>query len=79
MKAAVLAAESVHVREEVEKIKDRNRVLERSVQVAADAIAAALRGDPTGLGDFPESAASPDVWHDWLIKQGMLALLKEEG
>lgn len=57
-----------HVQEEFEKLRRQQRVSGMAVTIASEAIAAALRGEPTGLKDLPGNDASAADWHAWFMQ-----------
>lgn len=73
----ILDAAPPHIREEVAKYRDETRVATFAVTIASEAIAAALRGEDTGLKDLPKKDASAAEWHAYFIQAASNRLWKE--
>lgn len=74
MNRDILATAPEHVQEEFEKVWERNQILDRALQIAAESIAAALRGEKVKLPGKPTADAPAIEWHDYFIGRGVLAL-----
>jgi hypothetical protein len=69
MNAEILAQADAHVQEEWWKLRDRNGTVDRALQIASEAIAAALRGEKVALVGKPLPDAPATDWHAYFVQE----------
>lgn len=78
MNRELLAQADPHIREMYDLVWERNKILDRSLQIAADLVAAALRGEEVSTPGKPEDDAPTKDWVDWFIFRGVTHLREQE-
>lgn len=70
MNREILAQADPHIQEMWELEVENGKILDRSLQIAAAMIAAALRGEKVEMPGKPDADAPTKDWQDWFLWQG---------